>query len=286
MEAVGRPGVDGTASVSGATAIYVYGFVALPAAAPALSELDDAPDVFLIAHGDVACAASVVHASDYERPPLANAAEQLAWVTPRAWRHHEVLRRLHASSTVVPLKFGTLCAGVAEAEALLARMYGAVRALLAHFDGKNEWTLKIALDRKALAAELQMTHPDLLALATEEQQLPEGRAYFARKRRERLAAELLASRIADLELGIYERIAAGRVEIAIPQRPRESAGVDADTVSRTPLLVDEHAFGELEARLTSLEAEHASWHLRFELSGPLPPYSFANALAVAGGPIN
>ena len=60
----------------------------------------------LVPDDDVALAASIVRARDYEPPPDgADPSRRLDWVAPLAMRHHDVVQRLHAARTVVPLKF-------------------------------------------------------------------------------------------------------------------------------------------------------------------------------------
>lgn len=269
--------------MSDPTALYLYGLVALPSAGTALPDLGDGTDVHVIAHTDVGCAVSPVLASDYEAPDGSNATEQLAWVTPRAWRHHEVLRRLHSTMTVIPFKFGMLCPDESAVAALLRHVHDPARMLLSRFDGKDEWTLTMLLDQRALAAELQVGDTHLLALADEERRLPEGRAYFVRKRRERLLTELVAARVAALEFDVWEQLAGDGVEVAAPSNRLNPASGGGAAIARTPVLVSRASVGRLEERLASLEAEHRQSELRFELSGPLPPYSFVTDLDLTRG---
>ena len=120
------------------------------------------------------------------------------------------------------------------------------------------------------------------ALDAEASALPDGRAYFVRKRRDRLAADLLASRLAAFELAIDDSLARLGVDIGWPEQRRETtAGAEA-AVARKPLLVARDSFPALEDRLAAIEVEHAALHLQFELAGPLPPYSFTGDLDLKG----
>ncbi len=259
--------METAASLTRDSVLYLYGFVAARADLSGLPAVEQGADLFLVEAAGVACAVSVVPADAYQRPSgTMTAAEQLEWVTPRAWRHHEVLRRLHLARTVVPLKFGTLCQDTRQLEAMLVKLRVAVSDLLQHFEHRDEWTLKIGHDADALSLSLQSREPGLLALQAEASRLPDGRAYFVRKKLQRATADLAAARITSLEHEVRARVAELGIEIG-PLR---------DDHGQVPLLVERHRFAALEATLAQLEDEYTSLHVSFELVGPWPPYSFTS----------
>ena len=261
--------METAASLNLSTVLYLYGLVEPRADLSGLAAVEEGAGIFLVQGEEVACAVSVVPAAAYEQPsPAASAAEQLDWVTPRAWRHHEVLRRLHRAGTVVPLKFGTLCASASQVELLLQRVRAPVADLLRHFRGKDEWTLKICHDVAAHTSELQLVSPELVALQEEERQSSGGRAYFVRKKLQRATADLVAACDADIQRRVLARLADLDFEMGVAERePRH-----------VPLLVDRSRFQVLEDALAALEVEHRSSHVTFELVGPWPPYSFTSAM--------
>jgi hypothetical protein len=256
------------------TLVYLYGFVSPGADLQGLAGVEPGAGVFLIAAGDVACAASLVPAADYAR--ARSAAEQGEWASPRAWRHHEVVRALHASCSVVPLKFGTLCNSPGDVEAVLHRLEPSIADLLRHFDRADEWTVRISADPGALSAYVQSAYPELIACAAEVERLTGGAAYFARKRLQSVRVRAVAEAVENVGELLAERLADLGVECT-PVR-RDARGVESHTIAETAVLIQRPRFGELEALLAVLEAEHAALHLSVEFVGPWPPYSFAPAL--------
>ena len=255
------------AALTNGTALYRYGIVAHPLELPRCGAVEDGTAIDVIAGDRVACVVSPVPARDYESSAIGrNATEQLAWVTPRAWRHHDVVRRLHMTTTVIPLKFGTLCASERDVRKLLARCSEPIGALLDRFAGKDEWTLSIRLDTTRVTERLKRDDPRLRALCEEARTLPEGRAYFARKKRQQREAELLTAELAAATQVVYARIA-GHIE----ECREENAAAPVAT-----LLVDRARFTELTALLAALEAEHAINGLALDLRGPWAPYSFVD----------
>lgn len=261
--------MEAAAALNSPTVLYLYGLVAPTADLSGLGAIEDGADIFLVSLDDVACAVSAVPASAYEQPPAAaSAAEQLEWVTPRAWRHHETLRRLHVAATVVPLKFGTLCGSAAQVENMLRRLRSPILDLLRHFQGKDEWTLKVCHDEALHASWLQATDTTLIALQNEAGRLPDGRAYFVRKKLQRATADLVSARLAAVEREVIEDLSQAGFEIG--RGEREGSGV--------PVLVDRARFAILESILAERESAASDSHVTFELVGPWPPYSFTMAM--------
>ena len=259
------------------TTIYLYGFVPsdvkLPARAP------DARTVFLVNGPDVSCAVGIVPTSEYERTdPAAAAADELAWIAPRAQHHHHVVRWLHELGAVVPFKFGTLCTDIDDVRAMLDRLRTPIVEMLARVRGKDEWTLKVWADQQALEALLQQTNRALIALREQERGLPEGRAYFVAKQLKHATMKAASMKLAAVEATIVNRIASLGIEI----EPAKCLGKDQDQgrcrVTNLALLLERGRFDQLEEACAQLETELDDAHLTFELIGPWPPYSFVSTL--------
>lgn len=254
-------------------ALYLYGIVAHPVDLPRCDAVEEGTAIDVIAGDGIACVVSPVAARDYASPATGRtAAEQLAWVTPRAWRHHDVVRRLHLATPVIPLKFGTLCSCADDVRDMLARFSGPMGAMLARFHGRDEWTLAIRIDAVRVTERLERDDGELRALCAQQRTLPEGRAYFVRKRRQQRVTELLSAELAATTRAVCARIA-GHVDGCC----EENTPVPAAT-----LLVDRARFMDLTACLAELEAEHAVNALTLELRGPWAPYSFVDGQVFVG----
>lgn len=267
--------MEAVTTIPAETVLYLYGFVRPPVNPAALAA--GQADVILVEDGEVACAATVVPAVDYHVPPDATtAAQQLEWVAPRAWRHHEVLRHLHAAGGVVPLKFGTLCSDSQHVREMLRRRRDAIMALLAELEGKDEWTLNTRSDSELLSAVVRHTDPAVAALAADADRLPEGHAYFARKKLQKAIGDAVVARLAAVRQNLHERLVSAAIPFTTADQPR--TGTSEGTVSTVAVLVPRSRLTELETLLADLEAAHSGAHVTFELVGPWPPYSFAAAL--------
>jgi hypothetical protein len=254
-------------ALSNPTALYLYGIVAHPIELPRYSAVEDGTSIEVIAKDRLACVVSTVSARDYHSPATGRtAAEQLEWVTPRALRHHDIVCRLHQTTTVIPLKFGTLSGCADDVRDMLDRCAGPIAALLDRFHNKDEWGLTIRIDAGLVTERFERDDPALRELCEEERTLPEGRAYFVRKRRQRLAAALHDAEFAATARAVYARIG----------DHVDDCFIDSPHAPGATLLVDRARFDDLSAMLAQLEVEHHGNGLALELRGPWAPYTFAN----------
>jgi predicted nucleic acid-binding protein len=261
------------------TALYLFGFVS----ASGGDEEGEAigRDVMLVPDDDVALAASIVRARDYEPPPdSADPSRRLDWVAPLAMRHHDVVQRLHAAGTVVPLKFGALCPDMDHAVTIVRRLHGPIAALLKRFAGKDEWTLTVGADREALAGALKQARPGLLRLEQDAAHMTAGAAYLARKRLQQLLADLIVEGCDAIEERVWRRVADAGAEFACGARSTRDICAGGVAVAHGAVLVARERLAAVERVLGDLEMEHESIGLSCELSGPWPPYSFAETIEV------
>jgi Gas vesicle synthesis protein GvpL/GvpF len=270
--------VETAPALSTASVLYLYGFVSLPVQLPAVVGVEENGPVFLVEYADIGCAVSLVAASAYQRDDR-SAQEHFDWVTPRAWRHHDVVQRLHASTSVLPLKFGTLCPRLNDLRTMLRDRHVAIGEELARIAGKDEWTLRVTIDRAALAEHLQASEPVLIALKEVQRRLSEGPAYFAGKELQQATSDLADVRLAALENQLFDELLPLQLQIVPLDAP---TGASADPtrlcITHAALLVERSAFNALELRLAAFEVKYRKPPVTCELLGPWPPYSFAGAL--------
>jgi hypothetical protein len=262
------------------TALYLFGFVSASGADDEAEAIGR--DVMFVPDDDVALAASIVRARDYEPPPdSANPSHRLDWVAPLAMRHHDVVQRLHEARTVVPLKFGALCPDLDHAVTIVRRLHGPIAALLKRFAGKDEWTLKVSAEREALAESLKHARSGLLRLEQEAAHMTAGAAYLARKRLQQLLSDLIVEECDALEECVSRRVVQAGAEFACGPRSGPDISEGGVAVVRGAVLVARERLAAVEQLLGDLEMEHGSIGLTCELSGPWPPYSFAQTIEVS-----
>src|SRR5579884_2922991 len=172
-------------------AFYIYGVVSGALPDPCEVEgIETGSGVFLIGSAELACVVSNVSAAEYRNQAHKDDSARLAWISPRALRHNEILCYLQKYTTIIPFKFGTLCSSVDDVQKILQTFRQIFTNLLQKFRGREEWALNVYLDKSKVTQHLQELHPQLLDFNESAINCSPGEAYFLKKKRQKLIAKL------------------------------------------------------------------------------------------------
>jgi len=196
-----------------------------------------------------------------------NHLQDIGWLGPRACRHAAVVEQAMAAGPVYPLPFGTLFSSLAALDQEAERRRAEIAAVLRQVEGCEEWSVEGTLDRKQ-AVEYQLE----AGLRSGDYVLPEsiGRRHLEEQKLRRAIASGLNAWLEPQLADIQQTLSATSRDWR-PRRLRD------ETVLHWAYLVPvEHAaaFGQAVAALGERHERHG---LRFRLSGPWPPYTFAQA---------
>jgi hypothetical protein len=238
--------------------VHVYGVV------PASAEIENAKaDVRLIAHRDIAALVG-----DVDRDEL-----QAARVLRTHWR---VLEDACSSTTVLPVRFGTVMADDgAVVDEFLAPSHDELAAALAEMAGKVQLMVKGFYEQEALLTAVVARSPAIARLREQVQALPEAAAYYKRiELGQRVAAEVERARERDAQ-AVIERLQ----PLALDARLEPPS--TADGAFNAAFLVEEKRVEEFNQAVTALKRELAG-RIRLRYVGPLPPYSFTGDQVATG----
>ena len=180
--------------------------------------------------------------------------------------HHRVISQVAGNGPVLPLRLATVYADDETIAALLAKRYAELTILLESFRGTQEWDVKVYL-KPGKGADggvwLDMSSADRASVDAARQSRPDHTEFSPWTTLEACAEE------------ISQKLS--RIAVATRRRPSPLPSLADDSgwiVLSSAYLVDaEHAsrFSEIAASVT---AAHTA--LRAVVTGPWPPYSFAD----------
>jgi hypothetical protein len=248
------------------TAWYVYAFVA---PVPQVDDLHGVAPGGLTAVGDQSLAAIVgeVPLNEFGQEALPERLNDRAWLEEKARAHERVIERLGETSTVVPLRFGSIYRDLSAIEELVDARRLELLRVLDRVRGRVEIGVQAWLDgRRTAEAEMQPAG---------------GRAYLERRRDERARAEEAAIRLQEVLADAHDRLLARAVDGVVNRpQPRELTAREQEMIFNGAYLVpsgDE----SIALQAVELNEQHRGLGLTFELTGPWPPHNFVDVEAGA-----
>jgi hypothetical protein len=240
----------GALAAEGTPAVLVHGVVA--AGAPGLP-----PDARVVAVGDLAALVGELPAEGQAKR------EDLE-------RHQQVLSRAIASTTVLPMRFGVVVeSDDAVRREVLERNAGALRALLAEFDGLVQMTLKAFYAEDVLLREVLGEEPEIARLSHSLRGQPEELTRDARIELGRRVAAAVELRRGEDRTRLRAAVEPVVEDVVEDEPPTERVA------AQLQLLVERDRRAELDAVVERLAAQEEG-RLSLRYLGPLPPFSFAN----------
>lgn len=227
------------------------------------------------AAGGLAALASDVPAAAYTPDAITAQAGDATWLTPRAVAHDAIVTWASDRGPVVPLPMWVLYGDDARVTAMLRARGDALRAALDRVTGAREYGVRVSADASALAAAAESLDPALAALAREAAAAAPGQAYLLRRKLEearrgarRDAAERIGRAVHDT-LAPHARETVPRVATQATPQP--------DVLLNAAYLVADDWLDPFRAALTMLVQRFGPSGVRFDFTGPWPPYDFVRA---------
>jgi hypothetical protein len=238
--------------------VHVYGVV------PASAEIELADErVRLVAHRDIAAVVSDIESTELKAVRVLRT-------------HWRVLEQVSTSTTVLPVRFGTVMSDdAAVVDEFLEPEHAELTASLEAMVGKVQLTVKGFYEEGALMADVVARSPAIARLREDVLALPEAAAYYKRiELGQRVAAEVERSRERDAQ-DVFERLS----PLAVDARLEPPSTIDSAV--NAAFLVEERRVEAFSQAVTALGRELAG-RIRLRYIGPLPPYSFTGNTMTPG----
>jgi hypothetical protein len=220
---------------------------------------------------------SPVPVEDFCGPEAEARLQDLTWIGPRVIRHQEVVAAVMRHSPVLPVRFGTIFASLANLEKVLQRHSNIIAGFLERLTDQEEWAVKGMLDRPGAKAKLFSLK---LALEAESlEALSPGKRYFEEQRLRAAGDQELQQWLQEVCRKLWADLRDYAAEVQERRLlSRETTGSDQDMVWNWALLIPKQSLGGFQAVIQNVNAQYAHRGLRLDVTGPWPPYSFCPAL--------
>lgn len=234
-----------------------------------------------LAYRDLRALYSCVPLSEFGPAALESHLADTDWTLALVLAHQKVLGALLDDYTLVPLRFCSLYSRESQVQAVLAQHAESFARTLDRLQGTLEWGVKVYCDRRWLIESLAANSPSFQAQREQIAQIAPGAAYFLRKKLEQAAQREAAQLAAACAHDSHGRLAAcAREAVVNPPQLAEMHRRRAEMILNGAYLIDERSAETFRATCSALAAAYPEQGFEYELTGPWPPYNFANVTLV------
>jgi len=199
--------------------------------------------------------------------------------------HHQVLVDMVGRHTILPLRFGAVFTEDAGVIAALGDRFSVLQNALGRIDGALEWGVKTFCDRKLLRQHVAGAVSEISSLESEIADQGEGKAFFLRRRIERLILEEVEKTLEQCVAGTQEQLKPSVIEETLVKlQPPTLHGHEHDMISNRSYLIARGTEDAFMQSLENLRVAYAPLGLDYQMNGPWPAYSFSDQQL--GGGVN
>ena len=249
--------------------------------------------IFIVPYQDLEAIVSEVSLGEFGSEEIqGKAQEDLKWIKEKAQIHEKVIEEAmelksplfplgkdplenKGLKAVIPMKFGTIFKTKEKLEATLKKYYSKFKKTLENLTGKQEWVVKVYLNRKAFEEEVKKVSKVVQEKEREIAQLPEGMAYFMQKQIDDAVSKEADKALENYTESFFETLkkyAEAGTKGKILEK--ELTGKSLPMVLNAIFLVSEKKLEDFIKEIDKLNKGYKLKGFNFEYTGPWPPYNF------------
>ncbi|MBU4370216.1 GvpL/GvpF family gas vesicle protein [Patescibacteria group bacterium] len=236
--------------------------------------------IFVVPYKGLEAIVSQVDLKEFSSNEIQRKADNLGWIKEKAQLHEQIIEEAMGKEKgkiipVIPMKFGTIFKSKEKLEETLKKYYSKFKKTLENLAGKQEWGVKIYLNRKIFEKEVKKVSHEIQKKEEEMISMPEGVAYFMQKQIDdavkKEADKTFQNYIENFFNNLKEFSAAGTKGKILE---KELTGKSLPMTMNAIFLVSEKKLKGFIKEINNLNKEFKSKGFTFEYSGPWPPYNF------------
>ena len=250
--------------------VYAIGRVDHPQPAQ-VEAVDGSSHVDVVAGEALAAFCSRVDLEDFSQDVIDARSKDVEWLGALGYRHQSVMAALMRGGAIIPLRAFTLFGSDAAVRTMLHEERETLARTLERLDGKQEWTLRIEFDPQRWSEALVRRVDALRELAAQIDGAPSGRAFLLRKKldeeKKRASREAEQQVVGEIERAVLDALRCDTVAESRTQR--------GGAFPQINVLLDRDEEGRLQELGETLESRYGPDGVTLAVTGPWPPYSFA-----------
>ena len=202
------------------------------------------------------------------------------WLENNLRFHHNTIVKAGVTGSVIPMKFGMLFKTKRSFETMLKKYYKEFKTLLLKLKHKQEWGVKVYLDRKKIIEQLKSEDEELKHLEGGKDELAEGMRWYMERKIETAISKKLDGKIEICLAEIVEVLKqlAEKVAINDLSASHNEETNDKDIILNSACLVGSEDAKSFKEHLEKSLAKFYRSGFTIEITGPWPPYNFVGTI--------
>jgi hypothetical protein len=201
----------------------------------------------------------------------------IKWMETNALDHVRVINMIMKSCTVIPLKFGTFYNNEDELKKFISYYSISLTKNFLNIESKEEWSIKIYCDRKALSERIDELSE---AAATLEEQIMSsspGKAFLLKRKKTELTEKEMDRLCKTYGKDYYNEFNNMSESSTLNNiLPKEFTEREDTMILNAAFLVSKLKTSDFKDAIDSFRKNESNSFLFIEATGPWPPYNFVN----------
>lgn len=257
----------------------LYGFFQTTDHRPQTTDLnilgiDNTHKLEAISLEDLVAVVSQVPLKEFGEESLKENIQDIKWLEKNIRAYDEITRKLFSQTTFIPVRFGTIYLTKERVKESIKDSKEQIIKLIKYLKGKVELGIKFFFNRKKLEEGLLTTDLEVNDLYKKIQSETPGKAHFLKKKLETLLNKKIELWSDEIIKIIFESLKVFSINIQLLSlRPKDG---DLQMFFNVACLITNEKFDSFKEQINNLTNLEKLKSVNYEITGPWPPYSFAN----------
>lgn len=252
--------------------IYVY---CLSNSHPELRRKIELKGLELLMLNDFYVIVKYVSESEFSEENFKKNLSDIPWLESNAREHIRVISMIMEYSTVIPFKFGTIYHTKASLKKFITDYSGSLIENFHHIEGKEEWSVKIYCDRKALCEQIDELSGEAATLEKQIMASSPGKAFLLQRKKIELIENEMDRICKNYGQEYYDELKNLSESTSLNNLlPKEFTGREDTMILNASFFVSKSKVADFISTGDTLRKKDGNSGIFIEATGPWPPFSF------------
>lgn len=225
--------------------------------------------------GDLYVIVKYVSESEFSESNFRRNLSDILWVENNAREHIGVISNIMEYTTVIPFKFGTIYNSREGLQEFVTEYSALLTENLDHIRGKEEWSVKVYCNRKALSGQIDQFSEKAAELEKQIMASSPGKAFLLGRKKIDLIDSEMDRLCKDYGQHYFDDFKALSESTSLSNLlPKEYTGREDTMILNAAFLVSKEKLPEFKRTFDTLGKKEVNSGFIMEVTGPWPPFSF------------